>query len=101
MKLTTAATVTAFVVAGNLPLGPWPSLSTNVALAQEAQPAGAPWGRTQAEKDALSTLQRAGYQVRDIQTTKAGVIAKAARDGRDVSLIVDSRGKIRELPGGQ
>ena len=76
-------------------------LPAPAALAQDARQAGAPMGGTQAEKDALIALQRAGYQVKEVQTTKAGIIARAVRDGQDVSLLVDSLGRIRERPRGQ
>jgi hypothetical protein len=60
--------------------------------------AAAPSSRTQAEQDAMTSLQRAGYsQIRDLRTTKAGVTARAMKGQREVSLLVDSFGKIKEL----
>ncbi len=66
------------------------------ALAQDAPDTTAVVTRTQAEKDALAALQRAGYRVIEVRTTKAGVIAKAVKDGRDVSLLIDVTGRIME-----
>ncbi|TWT12563.1 hypothetical protein [Reyranella sp. CPCC 100927] len=66
------------------------------ALAQNAPNTIAVETRTQAEKDALAALQRAGYRVIEVRTTKAGVIAKAVKDGRDVSLLIDVTGRIME-----
>ena len=64
------------------------------ALAQTA----APVSKTQAERDAETSLLRAGYsQIRDLRTTKAGITARAVKGEREVSLLVDSFGKIKEL----
>lgn len=71
------------------------------ALAQEQRATGTPQGRTQAERDALAALARAGYQVSELRTTKAGVIARAAKDGRALSLLVDFTGRVMALPDGR
>ncbi|TXL69600.1 hypothetical protein FHP25_38385 [Vineibacter terrae] len=96
MKLTTKAALALILGAGLVASGgAWP------ALAQAQPAAGTPQGRTQAERDALAALKRAGYQVSELRTTKAGVIARAAKDGRELSLLVDFTGKVMALPDGR
>ena len=52
---------------------------------------------TQTEQNALSALEKAGYtQVRDVKSSAEGISAKAVKDGKEVSLVIDSSGKIRE-----
>jgi len=49
------------------------------------------------EQDVQRTLEREGYQqVRDIKFTSDGIVAKAVKDGKEVSLIIDSAGKIKQ-----
>jgi hypothetical protein len=58
-------------------------------------------GMTPAEKDAQSKLEAAGYsQVKDIKSSPEGVMAKAVKDGKEVAVVVDSAGKIKELRTG-
>jgi hypothetical protein len=59
-----------------------------------AQPAG-----TMDHNELIAKLQRDGYaNVRDITTTREGTAVKATKNGREVSLIVDSGGQVREAP---
>jgi hypothetical protein len=52
---------------------------------------------TKSEKDAQTALENAGYtQVRDVKSSAEGIAAKAMKDGREVSLIVDTAGKVKE-----
>ncbi len=52
---------------------------------------------TQTEQNVLSALEKAGYtQVRDVKSSAEGISAKAIKDGKEVSLVIDSSGKIRE-----
>lgn len=95
MKLTTTAALALILGAAAIAPG------TQPALAQEQPAARAPQGKTPAERDALAALRRAGYQVSELRTTKAGVIARAAKDGRDMSLLVDATGKVMALPDGR
>jgi hypothetical protein len=45
----------------------------------------------------VAKLQSAGYsQIRDIKSTAEGISVKATKDGKDVSLVVDSSGQIKE-----
>jgi hypothetical protein len=45
----------------------------------------------------VAKLQSAGYsQIRDIKSTPEGTSVKATKDGKDVSLVVDSSGKVKE-----
>jgi hypothetical protein len=50
-------------------------------------------------KQELSTkLQAAGYsQIGEAKSTAEGTIVKAVKDGKDVRLLVDSGGQIKEL----
>jgi len=48
------------------------------------------------QEELVAKLQSAGYsQIRDIKSTE-GTSAKATKDGKDVSLVVDSSGKVKE-----
>jgi len=50
-----------------------------------------------AEQELIRKLEEAGYtQVRDVKSTAEGIVAKAMKDGKEVSLVVDSSGKFRE-----
>lgn len=49
------------------------------------------------EQDVQRTLEQDGYQnVRDIKFTSDGITAKAVKDGKQVSLRLDSNGKIKQ-----
>jgi hypothetical protein len=46
----------------------------------------------------VTKLQSAGYsQIHDIKSTAEGTSVKATKDGKDVSLVVDSSGQVKEL----
>jgi hypothetical protein len=52
---------------------------------------------TKSEMAAQTAIENAGYaQVRDIKSSAEGISAKAMKDGKDVSLIVDTAGKVKE-----
>lgn len=52
---------------------------------------------TPSEAQAQSALEKAGYsQVKNVKSGPEGVTAKATKDGKEVSVVVDSSGKIRE-----
>ena len=54
---------------------------------------------TQTEKDARSALEQAGYtRIRDVKSTRDGVTAKAMKDDKEVSVVVDSSGEIKTVP---
>ncbi|MGY8676482.1 hypothetical protein Q2941_01475 [Bradyrhizobium sp. UFLA05-153] len=45
----------------------------------------------------MAKLQSAGYsQIRDIKSTAEGIAVKATRNGKEVSLVVDSSGQFKE-----
>ena len=49
------------------------------------------------QEELVAKLQAAGYsQVRDIKSTAEGTAVKATKDGKDVSLVVDSSGQFKE-----
>lgn len=49
------------------------------------------------QQELIARIKDAGYsQVGDIKSTPEGMIVKARKDGRDVRLVVDSNGTIRE-----
>ncbi|MFG3593067.1 PepSY domain-containing protein [Bradyrhizobium sp. RDI18] len=49
------------------------------------------------EQELIAKLEAAGYsQIRDIKSTAEGTAVKAMKDGKEVSLVVDSSGKIQE-----
>ena len=49
------------------------------------------------QQELIAKLETAGYsQVRDIKSTPEGTAVKATKDGKDVSLVVDSSGQIKE-----
>ena len=50
-----------------------------------------------AEQELIWKLEKAGYtQVRDLKSTAEGIVAKAMKDGKEVSLVVDGSGTFRE-----
>jgi hypothetical protein len=50
------------------------------------------------EQDVRRTLEREGYrQVQDVKFTSEAIIAKAVKDGKQVSLMLDPTGKIKRL----
>ena len=49
------------------------------------------------QEELVAKVQATGYsQVRDIKSTPDGTAVKATKDGKDVSLVVDSSGQIKE-----
>jgi hypothetical protein len=49
------------------------------------------------QEELVAKLEAAGYsQVRDIKSTAEGTAVKAKKDGKDVSLVVDSSGQVKE-----
>jgi hypothetical protein len=49
------------------------------------------------QEELVARLQSSGYsQIRDIKSTPEGTSVKATKDGKDVSLVVDSSGKAKE-----
>ena len=49
------------------------------------------------QEELVAKLEAAGYsQVRDIKSTAEGTAVKAMKNGKEVSLVVDSSGQIQE-----
>jgi hypothetical protein len=49
------------------------------------------------DQELVAKLEAAGYsQVRDIKSTAEGISVKATKNGKDVSLVVDSSGQVKE-----
>lgn len=49
------------------------------------------------QEELVARLQAAGYsQVSDIKSTAEGTTAKAVKNGKEVRLVVDSSGQIKE-----
>jgi hypothetical protein len=49
------------------------------------------------EQELIAKLQAAGYsQIRDIKSTAEGTSVKATKNGKEVSIVVDSSGKMQE-----
>jgi hypothetical protein len=50
------------------------------------------------QEELVARIQAAGYaQVSDIKSTAEGTTAKATKDGKQVRIVVDSNGQIKEL----
>ncbi|UPJ40444.1 hypothetical protein IVB40_24465 [Bradyrhizobium sp. 40] len=49
------------------------------------------------QEELVARIQAAGYtQVSDIKSTAEGITAKAVKNGKAVTLVVDSSGKVKE-----
>jgi hypothetical protein len=49
------------------------------------------------QQELVAKLESAGYsQIRDIKSTAEGIAVKAVKNGKEVSLVVDSSGQIKE-----
>ena len=49
------------------------------------------------QEELVAKIQAAGYsQVKDVKSTAEGITAKAVKDGKPVTLVVDSSGQIKE-----
>jgi hypothetical protein len=49
------------------------------------------------QQELVAKLESAGYsQIRDIKSTAEGTAVKAMRNGKEVSVVVDSSGQIQE-----
>ena len=49
------------------------------------------------QQELVAKLESAGYsQIREIKSTAEGTAVKAIKDGKEVSLVVDSSGQIKE-----
>ncbi|KQT13733.1 MAG: PepSY domain-containing protein [Bradyrhizobium sp.] len=63
-----------------------------VALAAGLSPA-----RALTQDELVAKIQAAGYsQVTDVKSTAEGITAKAMKNGKPVTLVVDSSGQIKE-----
>ena len=63
-----------------------------VALAAGLSPA-----RALTQDEFVAKIQAAGYsQVKDVKSTAEGITANAVKDGKPVTLVVDSSGQIKE-----
>ena len=52
---------------------------------------------TPSEREAKARLEAAGYTgVKDVKSTPEGISAKAMKDGKEVALVIDSSGKVKE-----
>jgi len=73
------------------------SEDSSTAESTTAGGSGTPAQLAQTEQNAMSALEKAGYtQVRDVKSTPEGISAKAVKDGKEVSLFIDSSGKIQD-----
>jgi len=53
--------------------------------------------RALTQEELVAKLEAAGYsQVRDIKSTAEGISVKATKDGKDISLVVDSSGQVKQ-----
>ncbi|XIA62003.1 hypothetical protein ACFIOY_20125 [Bradyrhizobium sp. TZ2] len=49
------------------------------------------------EQELIAKLQAAGYsQIREIKSTAEGTSVKATKNGKELSIVVDSSGKMQE-----
>jgi hypothetical protein len=49
------------------------------------------------QQELIAKLESAGYsQIREIKSTAEGIAVKAMKNGKEVSLVVDSSGQIQE-----
>jgi hypothetical protein len=49
------------------------------------------------QQELVAKLEAAGYsQVRDIKSSVEGISVKATKNGKEVSLVVDSSGQVKE-----
>jgi Peptidase propeptide and YPEB domain len=49
------------------------------------------------QQELVAKLEAAGYsQVRDIKSTAEGISVKATKNGKELSLVVDSSGQVKE-----
>ena len=49
------------------------------------------------QQEFVAKLEAAGYsQVRDIKSSAEGISVKATKNGKEVSLVVDSSGRVKE-----
>jgi len=49
------------------------------------------------QQELIAKLEAAGYsQIRDIKSTAEGISVKAIKNGKEVSLVVDTSGQVKE-----
>jgi hypothetical protein len=49
------------------------------------------------QQELIAKLEAAGYsQIREVKSTAEGISVKAMKNGKEVSLVVDSSGQIQE-----
>ena len=49
------------------------------------------------QQELIAKLEAAGYsQIREVKSIAEGIAVKAVKDGKEVSLVVDSSGQIQE-----
>ena len=59
--------------------------------------AGASSAHALTQEELVARIKGAGYsQVSDIKSTAEGTTAKAVKDGKEVRLVVDSSGQVKE-----
>jgi hypothetical protein len=55
--------------------------------------------RALTHEELVAKLEAAGYtKVSDIKSTAEGTSAKATKDGKEVRLVIDSKGQVKEQP---
>ncbi len=86
--------LTAGMMTGAIGIGIDSSGWSGGAIAQHAQTSPQ---ISAAEQDLIMKLEKAGYtEIREIKSTAEGMVAKAKKDGREVTLVSDSSGNVRE-----
>jgi hypothetical protein len=49
------------------------------------------------QEELVTKIEAAGYsQVRDVKSTPEGISAKAMKSGKEVALVIDSTGQVKE-----
>ena len=96
-RLRLAAAVTAVVIAATpVAFGQSPSTASPGAAGTTAG-SDASSQMTPSERAAFAKLEKLGYtEIKSVRSGPEGISAKAMKDGREVSVVVDSGGNVRE-----
>jgi hypothetical protein len=96
-RLRLAAAVTVVVIAATpVAFGQSPSTASPGAEGTTAG-SGASSQMIQSERDAFAKLEKLGYtEIKNVHSGPEGISAKAKKDGREVLVVVDSGGHVRE-----
>ena len=97
LRLRLTAAATAVVIAGTPVAFGQSSSTASPGAAGTAAGSDAASQMTPTEREAVAKLEKLGYtEIKNVRSGPEGISAKAMKEGREVSVVIDSGGNVRE-----